>query len=97
MNNTNALATLGKIDAALTTVNTRRATLGALTNRLEGTASNLMVSVENLSASESKIRNVDVASESAEMIRNQILQSASATVLSQANQGPQLALSLLRG
>jgi flagellin len=95
--NTNALATLGKIDSALTTVNNRRATLGALTNRLEGTASNLMVSVENLSASESRIRNVDVASESAEMIRNQILQQASSTVLGQANQGPQLALSLLRG
>ncbi|MEB3206729.1 MAG: flagellin [Vampirovibrionales bacterium] len=95
--NANALATLGKIDEALTTVNNRRATLGAMTNRLEGSASNLMVSVENLSASESRIRNVDVASESAEMIRNQILQQASSTVLGQANQGPQLALSLLRG
>ncbi|MDX2085710.1 MAG: flagellin, partial [Candidatus Melainabacteria bacterium] len=53
--------------------------------------------IENLSASESRIRNVDVAKESAELVRNQILQQASATILSQANQSPQLALSLLRG
>ena len=51
---------------------------------------------ENLQASESRIRDLDIAKESANMVKNQILQQASATVLSQANQIPQLALSLLR-
>ncbi len=93
--NSGATTALGNIDEALVVVNQRRGTIGALTNRLEGAANNLMTAVENLSASESRIRNVDVASESANMIRNQILQQASATVLSQANQSPSLALSLL--
>ena len=95
--NTNALASLGRLDTALSSVNLRRATLGAMTNRLESAASNLMVSIENLSASESRIRNVDVASESAELVRNLILQQASSTILGQANQSPQLALQLLKG
>jgi flagellin len=68
-----------------------------MSNRLESAASNLMVSIENLSASESRIRNVDVAAESAELVRNQILQQASSTILGQANQSPQLALQLLKG
>ncbi|MDX2085711.1 MAG: flagellin [Candidatus Melainabacteria bacterium] len=95
--NASALQTLSGIDGALSTLNTRRATAGALTNRLQGAANNLAIGIENLSASESRIRNVDVAKESAELVRNQILQQASATILSQANQSPQLALSLLRG
>ncbi len=82
-------------DTALTNLNTRRATIGSFSNRLESAASNLSISIENLSASESRIRNVDVASESAEMIRNQILQQSSAAILSQANQAPSLALQLL--
>jgi flagellin len=91
-----ALNAISKIDSALSTINTRRAALGALTNRLESTANNLSISIENLSASESRIRNVDVAKESANLSRNQILQQASASILSQANQTPQLALSLIR-
>jgi flagellin len=67
-----------------------------MTNRLENTAKNLAISTENLSASESRIRNVDVAKESANLTKNQILQQASSTILAQANQAPQLALSLLR-
>ncbi len=82
-------------DTALTNLNTQRAGVGAFANRLESAASNLSISIENLSASESRIRNVDVASESAEMIRNQILQQSSAAILSQANQAPSLALQLL--
>jgi flagellin len=93
---TSARNVISKIDGALNTINTRRAALGALTNRLESTANNINIAVENLSASESRIRNVDVAKESANLSRNQILQQASANILSQANQSPQLALSLLR-
>ena len=85
------------IDTAITTINARRGLFGALANRLEGAANNLMTAIENLSASESRIRNVDVASESANMVRNQILQQSAATVLAQANQAPSLALSLLQG
>jgi flagellin len=53
--------------------------------------------VENLSSSESRIRNVDVAAESANLTRNQILQQAASAMLAQANQAPQLALQLLKG
>ncbi len=94
-NNTVARTTIQNVDAALSTVNTRRATLGAVMNRLERASTNLGISIENLSASESRIRNVDVASESAELVRNQILQQASAAMLSQANQSSGIALSLL--
>jgi flagellin len=87
---------ISKVDTALGTVNQRRAAVGAMTNRLENTAKNLAISTENLSASESRIRNVDVAKESANLTKNQILQQASSTILAQANQAPQLALSLLR-
>jgi flagellin len=95
-NASNARTAITTIDAALTTINSRRGAIGALTNRLEGAANNLSVSIENLSASESRIRNVDVAAESANLTRNQILQQASAAMLSQANQSPQLALQLLQ-
>jgi flagellin len=94
-NSDDALVYIGRADSALNIVNTRRSTLGAMQNRLESAAANLMNSVENLAASESRIRNVDVASESAEMMRFQILQQASASILSQANQMPSLALKLL--
>ena len=90
-----ATAAIGNIDDALDEVNARRGDLGAVYNRLEGAANNLMNAIENFSASESRIRNVDVAAESANMIKNQILQQASATVLAQANQAPSLALQLL--
>jgi flagellin len=95
--NTNALTAIGALDTAISTINTQRGTIGALSNRLETTATNLATNVENTSASESRIRNVDVASESAKMSQYQILQQAAAAMLSQANQSPQLALQLLRG
>lgn len=93
----NARGLITQIDNALTAVNTKRGNLGAIVNRLEGTANNLSTGIENLSASESRIRNVDVALESANLTRNQILQQASTTILAQANQTPQLALQLLKG
>jgi len=93
---TTARTYLGVIDTAISTLLSKRATLGAYVNRLEGAANNLLNSIENLSSAESRIRNVDVAMESANMTRNQILQQASATVLSQANQTTGLALQLLQ-
>ncbi|MBX2860812.1 MAG: flagellin [Vampirovibrio sp.] len=96
-NSTLAIQALGVIDTSITTINTTRGTIGAVVNRLEKAAENLSISIENLSASESRVRNVDVAAESAELVQNQILQQAAASVLSQANQFPSLALSLLQG
>jgi flagellin len=95
--NSDALAAITALDKAISTINTRRGAIGALSNRLETTATNLATNVENTSASESRIRNVDVASESAKMSQYQILQQAAAAMLTQANQAPQLALQLLRG
>ncbi|MCE3236809.1 MAG: flagellin [Vampirovibrio sp.] len=93
----NAQAAIAALDTAIDTVNTARGNLGASSNRLESNAANLAINAENLSSSESRIRNVDVAQESATLARNQILQQAAASMLAQANQGPQLALQLLRG
>jgi flagellin len=87
---------IGNIDRALNAVSTRRGVIGAYQNRLESVVSNLAIKVENISASESRIRNVDVAKETSNMTRFQILQQAAVSILSQANQAPQLALSLLR-
>jgi flagellin len=93
---TNALATITALDTALTTLNTNRGTLGASINRLQSTATNLSTMIENTSASESRIRNVDVAAESSTLTKNQILQQAASAMLAQANQAPQLALQLLK-
>jgi flagellin len=95
--NSNSTAAITALDAALSTVNSRRGNIGALTNRLETTATNLATNVENTSASESRIRNVDVAAEAAKMSQYQILQQAAAAMLTQANQSPQLALQLIKG
>lgn len=95
--NANANTALGALDAALVTVNGRRGNIGAISNRLEGTANNLAISIENLSASESRIRNVDVAAESSTLVKYQILQQAAASMLAQANQAPGLALKLIGG
>lgn len=84
------------LDAALDQVNTGRAQLGALQNRLESTVSNLSTTSENLSASESRIRDTDFAAETARFTRNQILAQAGTAILAQANTLPQLALQLLR-
>ncbi|HET9960380.1 MAG TPA: flagellin [Polyangiaceae bacterium] len=92
----NSLATLSKIDGALTTVSTNRAKYGATMNRLDIAVSSIQTMRLNLSAANSRIRDVDVAEETASMSRNQILSQAGASVLAQANQLPQLALSLLK-
>ena len=94
--NTAAQAFINQIDGAITTLNTRRSDLGAAQNRLEHTVNSLGVSVENLTASESRIRDADVAELSTQMVSNQILQQAGTAVLSQANQQSQAVLSLLR-
>jgi flagellin len=83
------------IDSAIDAVNTSRAQLGAVQNRLEATSRNLAIAVENLSAANSRIRDVDVAQETAELARFQILSQAGAAVAAQANQVPALALTLL--
>lgn len=92
----NSLTTLGKIDGALTTVSTNRAKYGATMNRLDIAVSSIQTMRLNLSAANSRIKDVDVAEETASMSRNQILSQAGASVLAQANQLPQLALSLLK-
>ena len=85
------------INAAITSVSRNRGTLGAAESRLEVTIANLQVARENFKAAESRIRDVDVAQEAAELSRVNILQQAGAAVLAQANSQPQLALQLLRG
>jgi flagellin len=91
----NASAALAAIDSAIDTINTARGTLGSSMNRLSSAYSSILNARENLSAAESRIRDVDVASETADMTRNSILQQAATSVLAQANVQPQLALSLL--
>jgi flagellin len=94
--NGRALGFLAKIDTAISTVNTRRATIGTFQNRLESAINNLSITQENFQSAESRIRNTDVAKESANLTRYQILQQVSSSILSQANQSSQLALSLIR-
>jgi flagellin len=84
------------IDAAIDTVSSTRGSLGANQNRLNSAYTSILDARENLSAAESRIRDVDVAYETADMTRNSILQQAAVSVLQQANVQPQLALSLLR-
>jgi flagellin len=88
---------LMKLDDALVHINGTRANFGALQNRLQSTQNNLEISDENLSAANSRIRDVDVASETADMTKNNILLQAGISVLSQANQAPNTALKLLNG
>ncbi len=92
---TSAQSALTSIDAAISSVSTMRGSLGAVQNRLQSTINNLQVAVENTSAANSRIVDVDVAAETAAMTRAQILTQAGVSVLSQANQNPQLALKLL--
>ncbi len=89
-------AAIASIDTAINTVSSLRGSLGAVQNRLASTISNIGVAVENLSAAESRIRDVDVASETASLTRNSILQQAAISILAQANISPQAALSLLQ-
>jgi len=92
----NARTTIGLLDTAITTINTRRATVGSFVNQLESAQENLMIAIESFQAAESRVRNVDVAAESAKLTQNQILQQSSLAMLSQANQAPALALKLLQ-
>jgi len=84
------------MDAALNSINSSRADLGAIQNRFTSVVANLNTSSENMSAARSRIRDVDYASETAELSRNQILQQAGTAMLAQANQSSQNVLSLLR-
>ncbi len=88
-------AAITTIDAAITSVSGQRAKLGAYQNRLEHTINNLNVAVENLSASESRIRDTDMAQEMVSFTRSQILSQAGTSMLAQANQAPQSVLKLL--
>lgn len=90
-----AQTSLATLDNALVQINGARAEFGALQNRLSSTISNLEISEENLSAANSRIRDVDVAAETAELARNQILAQAGTSVLAQANQAGSQALNLI--
>jgi flagellin len=83
------------VDSALVSVNAIRANFGAMQNRLASTINNLGVTDENFSAANSRIRDTDIAAESSELMRNNILQQAAVSILSQANSSQQLALKLL--
>jgi flagellin len=85
------------IDDAIATVSSERSKLGAVQNRFEHTISNLGVSVENLSASESRIRDTDMAAEMSELTKHQVLAQAGTAMLAQANSSTQSVLTLLRG
>lgn len=91
----NASAAIGSIDTAISAIGGVRADLGALQNRFQSTIRNLSNISENVAGARSRIRDTDFAAETAELTRNQIVQQASISVLSQANQRPQNALSLL--
>jgi flagellin len=92
----NAQSALGILTSAIATVTQTRGTLGAYQSRLVTSIANLRVARENFSAAESRIRDTDVAVETANLTRAQILQQAGVAVLAQANQSPTLALQLLR-
>ena len=99
LNTTNAsgnIALVGKLDDAISAVNSRRATLGALQSRFENTVSYLRTAVENQSQARSRIMDADFAQETANLSRAQILQQAGTAMVAQANQLPQGVLSLLR-
>ncbi len=91
-----ATAAITSIDTAIGTVSTNRSNLGAIQNRLEHTINNLQVTHENLTASESRIRDADMALEMTEFTRNNIINQAGTAMLAQANQLPQGVLQLLQ-
>ena len=94
--NFGATVTLASIDTAIDNVSNARSTFGAVQNRLEHTLNNLATYQENLTSSESRIRDVDMASQMVEFTKLQILQQAGTSMLAQANQAPQSVLSLIR-
>jgi flagellin len=92
---TNAQSSLAVIDGAITQLSSVRSTLGTAQNRLSVSIENLGSSIENMNAANARIRDVDVARETANLTKGQILVQAGVSVLAQANQSPQVALSLL--
>lgn len=92
-----ALGSISRIDQAIGIISTERAKYGAAMNRLDVTTSSIQTMRVNLSAANSRIRDVDVAEETSQMARNQVLSQAGVSVLSQANQLPQMAMQLLQG
>jgi len=93
----NAQSALSNIDSAISSVATARAEYGSLQNRFEATIANLTISSENLTAAESRIRDADIAYETSQFTKNQVLVQTGIAVLAQANTLPQQALALLRG
>ena len=93
---TGAQQAIGMLDQALTSVNSSRATIGAINSRFDSVIANLHSTNENLSASRSRIQDTDFAQETARLTRAQVLQQAGVAMLSQANAAPQQVLSLLR-
>jgi flagellin len=93
----NALASLAVIDDAIQTISTNRARYRATLNRLDVTVSSIQTMRLNITSANSRIRDVDVAEETANLSKNQVLSQAGVSVLAQANQLPQLALKLLQG
>lgn len=96
LDKTSAQESLSQVDFAISYVNQLRAGFGAIQNRLNSTVENLQTSVENLSAANSRIRDADIADESTELSKQNILLQAGTAVLAQANQQPTLALQLLK-
>ncbi|WMO14147.1 flagellin N-terminal helical domain-containing protein [Pseudoalteromonas piscicida] len=94
---TSAQLTMAGVDSLIAVVDKKRAELGAVQNRFQSTIRNQANISENLSAAKSRIKDADFALETAKLTKNQILQQASQTILGQANQRPQAALSLLQG
>lgn len=92
----NAQKSLELVDNAMENVSSVRGELGALENRLTSTVKNLSISIENLSAAQSRIKDVDIASETGELTQRNILMQAGTSILAQANSIPKLALSLLQ-
>jgi flagellin len=91
-----AQGALGTLDSAISLKDTSRSRFGYMMNRLESTITVINIQAENLQTSESRISDVDVATEMAEMTRNQVLAQAGTAMLAQANTMPQMALTLLR-
>ncbi len=90
-----ALDSLGAIDEAIKRVNENRSDLGAMQNRLHSSSNSIGIAVENLSEAKSRIMDTDIAAETSNMVKNQILQNAGISVLAQANAAPNSALKLL--
>ena len=97
LNTTNAQATLASVDAALQSISSSRAALGAYQNRFQSAIANINTASENLAASRSRIQDADFAAETANLTKAQILQQAGTAIVAQANSIPQNVLTLLRG